>query len=134
MNLFASAADLKEMRSLPRALVLIYVNWSMQAQRSDAACRRFLAELQHAYQSEDIPIYRVDLSDQEGELRVCIRKWLKDDGQPHDSLSYGGYGAMLWVRRGTVGAYVPYLAEVECDKLMAMTRGVFELVTGSGAR
>jgi hypothetical protein len=131
MNLIASATDLEEMRSLSRALVFIYVNWSMQARRSDAACRVFLAELQYEYQSEDIPVYRVDLSDQEGELWVGIRKWLKDEGKPHDSLSYGGYGAMLWVRRGTVGAYVPYLAEIECDKLMAMTRGVFELGTGS---
>lgn len=132
MNLIASAADLEEMRSLPRALVFIYVNWSMQALRSDAACRVFLAELQHEYQNEDIPVYRVDLSDQEGELWVGIRKWLKDEGQTHDLLSYGGYGAMLWVRRGIVGAYVSYLAEIECDKLLAMTRGVFELGTGSG--
>jgi hypothetical protein len=69
----------------------------------------------------------VDLSEQEGEVWIAIRKWLKEEGQPHDSLSYGGYGAMLWVCLGKIAAYVPYLAEIECHKLTAMTRGVFEL-------
>jgi len=132
MKLIASAADLDEMQSLPRALVFIYVNWAIQARRSDTACRDFLAQLQREYPSEEIPVYRVDLSDQEGEVWVGIRKWLKDEGKQHDSLSYGGNGVMLWVRLGIVAAYVPYLAEIERHKLMAMTRGVFELGAGSG--
>ena len=132
MKLIASAAGLDEMRSLPRALVFIYVNWAIQARRSDAACRDFLAKLQREYPSEEIPVYRVDLSEQEGEVWVGIRKWLKEEGQPHDSLSYGGNGAMLWVRKGMVAAYVPYLAEIECHQLMAMTPGVFELGGESG--
>src|SRR5262249_14931288 len=132
MKPVVSAADLDEVRSLPRALVFIYVNWAIQARHSDAACRDFLANLQREYSTEEIPVYRVDLSEQEGEVWVGIRKWLKDDGQPHDWLSYGGYGAMLWVRGGTVAAYVPYLAEVECHKLMAMSQGVFELGSKSG--
>ena len=84
------------------------------------------------YPGEEIPVYRVDLSEQEGEVWVGIRKWLKDERQPHDWLSYGGYGAMLWVLLGKVAAHVPYLAEIECYKLMAMTRGVFELGAESG--
>lgn len=132
MKLVASAADLDEIRSLPHALVFIYVNWAFQARRSDAACREFLTELRREYQSEEIPVYRVDLSDQEGDVWLGIRSWLKTDGQPHDWLSYGGYGAMLWVRRGKVTAYVPYLAEIECHKLIAMTRGAFDLGGGSG--
>ncbi len=132
MKDITSIADLDKMRSLPRALVFIYVNWAMQARRSDAACHRLLSALQREYQSEDIAVYRVDLSDQEGEVWIAIRKWFKDGGQPYDSLSYGGCGALLWVRLGAVAAYVPYLAEVECNKLMAMTRGVFELGAGFG--
>lgn len=133
MKDITSIAGLDEMRSLPRALVFIDVNWAMQARRSDAAFHKFLSVLQHECQSEEIPVYRVDLSLQDGEVWIGIRKWLKDGGQPYDSLSYGGYGALLWVRTGIVAAYLPYLAEVECNKLMAMTRGVFELGAGSGA-
>ncbi len=127
MKLIASAADLDEVRSLPRALVFIYVNWAVQARHSDAACREYLAKLQREHPSEEIPAYRMDLSEQEGDVWLGLRKWLKDEGQPHDWLSYGGYGAMLWIRSGAVAAYVPYPAEIECNKLMAMTRGVFEL-------
>jgi hypothetical protein len=132
MKQIASTADLEMMRALPRALVFIFVNWSMQARRSDAACQKLLATLQGEYHGEDIPAFRVDLSDQEGELWIGIRKWLENGGQPHDKLSYGGNGAMLWVRSGVVAAYAPYLAEIETYKLMAMTRGVFELTAGSG--
>ena len=131
MKHIASTADLDELRSLPRALLFIYVNWAIQAQKSDVVCGTFLSALQRAYQTENIPVYRVDLSNQEGEVWIGIRKWLEDGGQPYDSLSYGGYGAMLWVRLGAVAAYVPYLAEIECDKLVAMTRSVFELGAGS---
>lgn len=127
MNLVASAADLDEVRSKPRAIVFIYVNWAIQARHSDVACLDFLATLLREYPGEEIPVYRVDLSDQEGEVWVGIREWLKDENQPHNSLSYGGNGAMLWVLRGKVAAYVSYLAEVECHRLLAMTRGVFEL-------
>lgn len=127
MRLVASTADLDDVRSLPRAFVFIYVDWAIQARRSEAACRVFLATLQREDPREEIPVFRVDLSEQEGEVWVGIRKWLKEEGQPHDWLSYGGYGAMLWVREGKVATYMPYLAEIECHKLMAMTRGVFEL-------
>lgn len=132
MKLVTSATDLNEVRSVPRAIVFIYVNWAIQSRRSDAACQHYLATLQHDYPDKTIPVYRVDLSEQEGEVWVAIRKWLEDEGQPHDLLSYGGYGAMLWVLLGKVAAYVPYLAEVECPKLMAMTQGVFELGTERG--
>jgi hypothetical protein len=132
MILVASAADLDVVRSLPRALVFIYVNWAIQARRSDAACRDFLARLQREYPTDEIPVYRVDLSEQEGEVWVGIRKWLKEVGRPHDWLSCGGYGAMLWVREGTVAAHVPYLAEIECYQLTARTRDVFQLGAGSG--
>lgn len=130
MKLILSVAHLEEMRSLSRALVFIYVNWAIQARRSDEACRGFLSELQREYKSEDIPVYRVDLSDQAGDVWEDIRNWMKDEGKPHDQLSYGGYGAMLWVRLGKIAAYVPYLAEIESHEMVAMTRDVFELDSG----
>jgi hypothetical protein len=68
MKLIASAANLDKVLSLPRALVFIYVNWAIQARRSDTACRDFLTQLQREYPSEEIPLYRVDLSEQEGDV------------------------------------------------------------------
>lgn len=132
MKLVVSVADLEEARAQPRALVFIYVNWAIQALHSDAACRDFLAKLEHDYPDAQIPVYRVDLSEQEGEVWVGIRQWLKEEGQPHDWLSYGGYGATLWLRLGKVAAYVPYLAKIECHELIAMTRGVFEFGASAG--
>jgi hypothetical protein len=132
MNVIASAADLQELRRLPRALVFIYVNWAGQARQSEIACRKFLALLQRAHPGEPVPAYRADLSDQEGEVWIAIRNWLKDESQPFDDLTYGGCGPMLWVRLGAVAARVPHVAAVEGPKLLAMTRGVFEFHAESG--
>jgi hypothetical protein len=37
---------------------------------------------------------------------------------------------MLWVRLDKIAAYVPCLAEIESQEMVAMTRGVFELDAG----
>jgi hypothetical protein len=128
-----SAADLDKLRSVPRAVVFIYVNWAIQARRSEMACHEHMAKLEGDYPGLHGPIYRVDLSEQEGEVWVAMRKWLKGEGKPHDPLTYGGYGATLWVRSGEVAAYVAYPAEIDRSKLMAITRGVFDLGSQTNA-
>jgi hypothetical protein len=125
MKLILTAQDLEEVRVLPRAFVFIYVNWASQARFSEAAFRDFVSAWASAEPEFPIPTYRVDLSEQEGEVWEAIRKWLREEGQPYDSLTYGGYGALLWVRSGSVGASVPYIAVVERRKLVAVTRSIF---------
>jgi hypothetical protein len=133
MNPITTAQDLEELRSLPRAIVFMYVNWAIQARHSDAAVRDFVTAWASTEPDYSIPVYRVDLSDQEGEVWTTIRKWLKEEGQPYDQLTYGGYGALLWIRWGAVVASVPYVAVVESAKLVAVTRSSFECRDSPGA-
>jgi hypothetical protein len=126
MKPITTAHDLEEVRSRPRALVFIYVNWAIQARHSDAAFRDFVAAWASTEPDCSVPVYHVDLSDQEGEVWTTIRKWLRDEGQPYDQLTYGGYGALLWIRTGAVVASVPYVAVVERSKLVAVTKSIFE--------
>src|SRR5262245_39411297 len=123
--------DLEEVRSLPRAFVFIYVIWAGQARHSDTAFRDFVATWDSTEPECPVPAYRVDLSDQEGEVWTSIREWLREQGQPFDQLTYGGYGALLWVRSGAVVASVPYVAVVERAKLVAVSKSIFGCPRGA---
>jgi hypothetical protein len=133
MKSITTAFDLEEVRSQPRAFIFIYVNWAIQARHSDAAFRDFVAAWTSTEPDCSVPVYRVDLSDQEGEVWTNIRKWLREESQPHDSLTYGGNGALLWIRSGAVVASVPYVAAIEHAKLMAITKSIFEYRAAKGA-
>src|SRR5205823_3088526 len=110
MKPITTARDLEELRSLPRAFVFIYVSWAIQARQSDVAFRDFVTEWTLTEPDCSITVYRVDLSDQEGEIWTTLRKWLREEGQPYEQLTYGGYRALLWIRSGAVVASVPCVA------------------------
>jgi hypothetical protein len=125
MKPIVTAGDLDEVRALPRALIFIYVNWAGQARDSDRVFRDFVAARTAIEQEFPLPVYRADLSDQEGEVWEAIRNWLREEGQPYDPLTYGGYGALLWVCSGAVVAFVSYVAVVGRDKLVTITKSLF---------
>jgi hypothetical protein len=133
MKPITTAYDLEEARSQPRAFVFIYVNWAIQARHSDTAFRDFVAAWTSTEPDCSIPVYRVDLSNQEGEVWTNIRTWLREENQPHDQLTYGGYGALLWIRSGAVVTSVPYVAAVERGKLMAITKSTLGCGAAPGA-
>ena len=126
MKSIATSLDLAEVRSMSRAFVFIYVNWAIEARHSETAFRNLLTVLPSPEQGFSIPVYRVDLSEQEGEVWTALRQWLREDGQPYDQLTYGGYGALLWIRSGAAVASVPHVAGVEQSKLVAVTKSIFE--------
>ena len=69
--------------------------------------------------------YFVDLSEQCGEVWDAVREWLSGEGSLANALTYGGYGALLWVRGGGVVECAPYAARVDARELLAITRRVF---------
>jgi hypothetical protein len=122
MNQIVTAKDLDELRSLPRALLFIYVDWAAQARHSKSALCDFETVWASTASADAIPIHCVDLSSQEGEIWTAIRAWLKDEGQPYDLLTYGGCGALIWIRWGTVTESVPCIFQFDRVKLMASTK------------
>jgi hypothetical protein len=119
--------ELAEVRSLPRAIVFFSVNWAFQAGRSKLALEELAESLNYMYPACAIPIYIVDLSDQEGEIWDAVREWLQSENRPVDQLTYGGYGALLWVVSGTILVHKAYAADSERGKLLAATRSIFGL-------
>jgi hypothetical protein len=60
-----------------------------------------------------------------------VRTWLQNEGKPVDELTYGGYGAILWLRLGRVILSLKYAAMPNAGyerlkKLEALTAGAFE--------
>lgn len=127
MKAIASKDDLQEARSVPRALVFLWVNWAVQARQSEVVLNKLLESWQRAFPQHPIPVYRVDLSDQEGEVWDAIRAWLETEGRPVDPLTYGGFGALLWMSTGKILMHSIFLAQLETPKLLSVTRSVFEV-------
>ena len=127
MKAVTSKDDLLEARSALRALVFLWVNWAIQARQSEVALNKMLESWQRAFTQHPIPVYRADLSDQEGEVWDAIRAWLEAEGRPVDPLTYGGYGALLWMIDGKIVMHSAFLAQLEIPKLLLVTRSVFEV-------
>ena len=126
MRPIATAADLEEARSQPRALVFLWVNWAIQAYKSRHMVRELVSSWEAAHPDLMTPIYTADLSDQQGEVWDAIRSWLEKEGRPGDQLTFGGCGPLLWLRSGSVIAHVLFAGYYELSKLLAVTRGVYE--------
>ena len=127
MKSITNIDDLQEARSAPRALVFIWVNWAVQARQSEAALNKLRESWQCVFPQHPIPMYRADLSDQEGEVWDAIRALLETEGRPVDPLTYGGNGALLWMSAGKILIHSVYLAQLEAPKLLLVTRSVFEV-------
>jgi len=131
MKTLETLADLHEAKSQPRAIIFLWVNWSFQALDSEVAVRELIDLWQSDHGDCPITAYRIDLSSQEGEMWWEVRDWLKNEGKPVDELTYGGYGAILWLRLGRVIVSLTYAAMPNAGyerlkKLEAVTAGAFD--------
>jgi hypothetical protein len=96
--------DLAAMIAEPRALLFLWVNWSIQARQSRAVVLRLI----EAWNGTDhvLPCYVADVSGQEGEVWDALNEWLTNQDQPADPILYSGCGALLRVDSGRVGHHV----------------------------
>jgi hypothetical protein len=118
--------ELNEARAQPRAFVFIHVNWAIQAIRSRRIAEQFVQGWQAERNHRPTAAFVVDLSEQIGRLWDGVRQWLAGEEKPVDPLTYGGYGALLWLRAGRVMEYVEYTEAVALVVLGAISRRVFE--------
>jgi hypothetical protein len=119
MVIIDDALDLDEAKSQRRAIVFLWVDFAIEARRSEVAVKHFL--FRWALKRPDIPIadYRVDLSSQSGEPWRSVRAWLDEQNQQTDSLTYSGTGVLLWVKSGQIVQAIPNagLPNVDRDRI-----------------
>jgi hypothetical protein len=125
MKSILTIADLNEARSQERSIIFLWVNWAIQARHSEAEVRKLLQTLEKDYPDCRTALYRVDVSDQEGPLWNAFMAWLRPEFQTRGNLLYGGYGALLWLRAGSINASVVGALGHSQEQLLAITRGLF---------
>jgi hypothetical protein len=108
------------------------VAWAIQARKSARAVSDLVERWQANHPESLAPACMADLSEQTGEVWEEVREWLRAEGRPVDLLTYCGYGALLWVRSGSIIAHLPYPAERALDKLLAATTRMFESIDSTG--
>jgi hypothetical protein len=130
----ANASDLRELLTQPRAFVFLAVIWAVHSRRSEQVARRLIEDSNSDQIASPIPAYRIDLSDQKGELWDAVHKWLRDEKQAVDQFTLGGYGSLLLIRSGRIVASVVYVADHDYGDMLELARTAFENSSPQGTK
>lgn len=118
-----SESDLDEMFHRERAFCLVAVNWAIQSWHSELA----VSKLVEAWNVTcPTPLYRIDLSEQEGPVWDAVKKWLVGEGQNISPIMMGGYGALLWICSGRITTSVAAASMHSHSELLDMTSAAFK--------
>jgi hypothetical protein len=125
MKPITTRRDLDDARSQERAFIFLWVNWAIHARYSEIEVRRLLETWERGHPDCTAAAYRVDLSEQEGEIWNALGDWLRAESQPGQMMAAGA-GALLWTRSGSIVASELYAANCGFEQLLAVTRRAFE--------
>jgi hypothetical protein len=106
----------------PCAVLFIDVIWSRSARASRGVVSKLVEGWRESGMFSSVSFYRVDLSDQEGTLWTEISRWLSPQSAPEVSLTYGGNGALVWIRDGVAVDYLSHAAGEKIEALLGRTR------------
>lgn len=101
--------------------------------QSQLLVSKAVAIWQKAHPDQDVPCYRVDVSDQSGELWDALAQWLTDENRPTGQLMMSGVGPLLWVQSGHVVLHMAAPLEHDAAKLAKLSNSVFEIDAGRGS-
>ena len=106
----ANVADLEEALSQVNAIVFFSVQWSVQSRRSEEIAKRLVEEVNSNRSGPMIPGYRLDLSDQKGDIWDAVLTWLNHEKQPVSEMMFGGTGSLVLIRSGHIVGSEIYVA------------------------
>jgi uncharacterized protein (TIGR02996 family) len=119
----ATPDDLREATRTERGVLFLGVSWSVQSYRSRAVVAEMVRAWLRGGPAAPVAFYRVDLSDQECAVWDGVAKWLAPPRVPAEL--WGGGGALVWVRRGTVCDHLVSAAGHGVEALVERTRRAF---------
>jgi hypothetical protein len=102
-------AELYEMLKVEKAIVWIWVNWSVYAYQSRSVIHQVLKRLELI----EIPIFKIDCSEQENRY---VEDWLATHSKGTEYLYSNGYGEMLLVENGRVVDYIKFPGALGIEK------------------
>jgi len=99
MESITNLADLSAALLAEYAAIFLWVDWAMQARESEALVQEVVDE---ASPETPIRFFRIDVSEQSGEVWTELRHWLRRERKDADHLTYSGAGSLILARRGRV--------------------------------
>ena len=130
VELCADHTDLEKMKSLPQLILFMDNVNAIQGQESRVVMRELVESVRQGPQSGEIAFRRVvvDLDESE-EVLDAIGIWLRaQDNKNCFEVVYSGYGAILWVRNGTVVDYVNYAHHAGIADVLSRTHRAFSVI------
>jgi hypothetical protein len=116
--------DLKEMLADTRAVVFVDVDWSLQTAQTRRHVHDFIKTWSIQTSTSGVTFYRLDMTEQSGELYDAVNKWL--EGQPvRGNIVCGGYGSLIWVSKGNVRHSLINATWAKTPELIQTTADVF---------
>lgn len=112
--------------SQPKALIFLWVIWAIHALYSKNVLTALIEILSGNGDEIETQCFMADVSEQQGEVWDSLREWLDTQQQLTDSLTYGGWGDLLWVRSGLVVASTPNLNTRTPADWFALTKTIFQ--------
>jgi hypothetical protein len=100
MTPIITSRDLGAVRSLPRAVIFFWANWSIPAIQSRVVVEQ--TKVMEKVLPLPVPYFVADVSDQSGELWDALREWLLADDTATEQAVWSGSGMLLWLRSGKV--------------------------------
>jgi hypothetical protein len=117
--------ELAELLSQPRALLFLWVEWSMQASRSRAVVAQALELYEAKHPGSPVPCYTADVGDQSGEVWDLIAVWFAKEVLSADQFLWSGSGPLLWLRYGHIVHHLVSPLQFRAAYLVASSRTVF---------
>jgi hypothetical protein len=116
----ATAAEFQSLTKTGRVLVHFDVDWAVQAIQSREPINQLAERISTQSSLNGVRIYRVDCSEQEGELWNYLLEWCSAH-KLGNSIVYGGNGALVWLNEGRVADSVEYAGSFTVDELFQKT-------------
>ncbi len=121
----AEESELAKLEAIPKLVVFLDNVNAVQRRQSRIVMRQLVESVRSERRSEGIELRRVIIdSDDSSELVNAIADWISDQ-DTDENIVYSGYGAVLWVRNGTVLDSVNYAYDVGISDVLSRTHRAF---------
>jgi hypothetical protein len=134
MNAIKAIAESEAAIAAPKAMLHLWVDWSVHARQSRVAVEKAVALLATTNSYQPLPVFEIDVSAQSGDLWEAVAEWLQATGMPTGPLMQSGAGPIIWMQVGQPVLHQLTPSQFSPSELASMTRHVFGLETTRHAR
>lgn len=116
--------QLNSLRQKPKAVAMLWVDWSMAARASEITVDAIVANRDPS--CVRCPFVKIDVSEQSGELWDMACNWISSSAAQNPSgLIYGGAGSLLFLRHGRIVDHCLNAGEAPMNHLLGKFDNIY---------